>query len=73
MTNKIDGYAALLSIAVEIALDQALRENRLKTISIEIDEALDNKDKEAFMRLTDEMKQLDQNNDIQGKEQADEG
>jgi uncharacterized protein YpiB (UPF0302 family) len=60
MTNKIDGYAALLSIAVEIALDQALRENRLKTISIEIDEALDNKDKESFMRLTDEMKQFKQ-------------
>jgi uncharacterized protein YpiB (UPF0302 family) len=60
MTNKIDGYAALLSIAVEIALDQALRENRLKAIEIEIDEALDNKDKEFFMRLTDEMKQLKQ-------------
>lgn len=60
MTNKIDGYAALLSIAVEIALDQALRENRLKTISSEIDEALDNKDKEAFIRLTEELKHLKQ-------------
>jgi uncharacterized protein YpiB (UPF0302 family) len=73
MTDRKEGYAALLSVAVEIALDHALRESRLKTISIEIDEALDNKDKEAFMRLTDEMKQLDQNNDIQGKEQANEG
>ncbi|MNW44134.1 hypothetical protein D3C74_213560 [compost metagenome] len=52
------GYEALLNVSAEMILDRVFKNIRLQTIYTEIDDALDKKDKQEFMRLTNELKML---------------
>ncbi|MFD2371748.1 IDEAL domain-containing protein [Brevibacillus sp. GCM10020057] len=42
----------------EMVIDEQMRLYRKRTLYQEIDEALANKDKEVFLRLTDELKEI---------------
>lgn len=58
MDNIKVAYAAMLGLAAEMVLDEALRNYRLEQLSESIDKALAQGDAESFKRLTDELKTL---------------
>ncbi|GIQ67573.1 IDEAL domain-containing protein [Xylanibacillus composti] len=51
-------YDALLSLHAEMVLDQALREFRLRQLYEAIDEALQYGDEATFLKLTDDLRAL---------------
>ncbi|CAH0118769.1 MULTISPECIES: IDEAL domain-containing protein [unclassified Paenibacillus] len=51
-------YEAMLSLAAEMALDEALRKYRAERIYEEIDKALASGDEATFRLLTDQLKTL---------------
>jgi uncharacterized protein YpiB (UPF0302 family) len=51
-------YEAMLSLAAEMVLDEALRVYRKEKIYAEIDKALDNGDEDGFRRLAAELRTI---------------
>lgn len=58
MIERDAGYAALLSLAAEMVLDEAIRRRRQAVLYEAIDRALENGDVERFLTLTSELKRL---------------
>ncbi|MFB9757042.1 IDEAL domain-containing protein [Ectobacillus funiculus] len=55
--QQLEPYA-IDSLLAELLLEQAIRNFRKEQIHKEIDQSLRNRDKEAFMRLTEELKHI---------------
>ena len=51
-------YEAMLALAAEMALDEALRSFRKERIYAEIDKALEVGDEDSFLRWTNELKSI---------------
>lgn len=51
-------YEAMLALAAEMVLDEALRAYRKERIYAEIDRALEAGDEDGFLRLTEELKTI---------------
>ncbi|MDQ0218182.1 IDEAL domain-containing protein [Peribacillus cavernae] len=49
------------SLFAEMVLDKAIREFRIEQIHKEIDQSLQNRNKDEFLQLTEELKQLSLN------------
>lgn len=48
----------LMSLIAEIVLDQAIRDYEVNRLYKEIDQALEDRDEERFLQLTDELNML---------------
>lgn len=59
MDNMKVAYEAMLGLAAELVLDEALRKYRAENIYKAIDEALIQGDSDKFRQLTDELKSID--------------
>lgn len=55
--QQLEPYA-IDSLLAELVLEQAIRNFRKEQIHKEIDQSLRNRDKAAFMRLTEELKHI---------------
>ncbi|WP_342044573.1 IDEAL domain-containing protein [Bacillus sp. OTU530] len=55
--QQLEPYA-IDSLLAELLLEQAIRNFRKEQIHKEIDQSLRNRDKAAFMRLTEELKHI---------------
>lgn len=55
--QQLEPYA-IDALLAELLLEQAIRNFRKEQIHKEIDQSLRNRDKEAFMRLTEELKHI---------------
>ncbi|WP_166239414.1 IDEAL domain-containing protein [Paenibacillus turpanensis] len=58
MERKIIVNEAVNSLMAEMVLDEAIRQYKQRQLYREIDAALSNKDKAAFLTLTSELKSL---------------
>jgi uncharacterized protein YpiB (UPF0302 family) len=56
--DRMRAYEAMLSLAAEMVLDEALRVYRKEKIYAEIDKALDNGDEDGFRRLAAELRTI---------------
>ncbi|OUM96767.1 MAG: IDEAL domain-containing protein [Thermobacillus sp. ZCTH02-B1] len=56
--DKMKAYEAMLSLAAEMVLDEALRVYRREKLYAEIDKALDNRDADGFRRLAEELRTI---------------
>jgi IDEAL domain. len=56
--DRMRSYEAMLSLAAEMVLDEALRVYRKERIYAEIDKALDNGDVDGFRRLAEELRTI---------------
>lgn len=56
--DRMKAYEAMLSLAAEMVLDEALRVYRKEKIYAEIDKALDNGDVDGFRRLSEELRTI---------------
>lgn len=56
--DRMKSYEAMLSLAAEMVLDEALRVYRKERIYAEIDKALDNGDVDGFRRLAEELRTI---------------
>jgi uncharacterized protein YpiB (UPF0302 family) len=52
--------AALNAFYAELLLDKVLRDFRIKQMKLEIDRSLQDRNKEEFLRLTEELKRISQ-------------
>jgi uncharacterized protein YpiB (UPF0302 family) len=50
--------AALNAFYAELLLDKVLRDFRIKQMKLEIDRSLQDRNKEEFLRLTEELKRI---------------
>lgn len=51
-------YEVMLGLAAEMVWDQVLREHRMNELNLLIDQALAERDEDAFQRLTNELRTL---------------
>lgn len=58
MSKMKTTYEVMLGLAAEMAFDEAFRKKRRDEIHDEIDAALEAGNKDAFMKLTEELKAL---------------
>ena len=56
--DRMKAYEAMLSLAAEMVLDEALRVYRKERLYAEIDKALDNRDADGFRRLSEELRTI---------------
>jgi len=56
--DRMKAYEAMLSLAAEMVLDEALRVYRRERLYAEIDKALDNRDADGFRRLSEELRTI---------------
>jgi len=56
--DRMRAYEAMMSLAAEMVLDEALRVYRKERIYAEIDKALDNGDEDGFRRLAEELRTI---------------
>lgn len=58
MEKQYIGQPQLMSLMAEMILDKAIRDYEIDRLYKEIDQSLMERDKERFMRLTDELNTL---------------
>mgnify|MGYP001432808335 FL=1 len=56
--DRMKSYEAMLSLAAEMVLDEALRVYRKERIYAAIDKALENGDEDGFRRLAEELRTI---------------
>ncbi|MNJ89955.1 hypothetical protein D3C87_75420 [compost metagenome] len=54
-------YEVMLGLAAEMVLDSSIKQEKIKKLNASIEKALETNDQEAFMRLTEELKELQLN------------